>query len=103
MADMNIRNVEGGLLARMKAKAEANGMTLRCWVLWVASVALGEVGAQVAVSVPAEKVKRPAKVASDAPAACRRCDSAVLRDERNPKYWYCYRCKRQLDQGDIRQ
>ena len=33
---------------------------------------------------------------------CKRCDTPVLRDPKNAKYWLCRQCRRQLSDHEVR-
>ena len=35
-------------------------------------------------------------------ATCNRCDGTVKRDAKDAKYWYCFACKRQLDDREVK-
>ena len=104
MADMNIRAVDGGLLQAFKDRAAVEGMTLRAWVLASLRVTLDECGVVAPVAeVPTVAQVRQRPQAEESPVTCRRCDRPTPRDPKNPAMWYCYGCKRQLDEREVRQ
>lgn len=50
-----------------------------------------------------QEILEPVRALVDSVVTCRRCDEMVERDKKNPAFWYCTRCRRQLDTTEVRQ
>jgi hypothetical protein len=132
MADMNIRGIEDGLLRVVKQAAIERSFTLREYVQEVLAREVGYDAGRVKggdqkASSRKQTGSGESKVKGDGTtgegirgkgvgvredtgvirqgeqtAICRRCDAVLERDKRKPKYWYCFRCKRQLGEEDVK-
>lgn len=112
MSVLNIRGIDDGLMVQVKAAAALRGMPLRSWVVEVLEAAVGgtvpaalpvkrRVDAPQSVARIVAAVQAAVKPETTADTRCRFCDAQVQRDPRNAAYWYCQRCRKQLDSSEV--
>lgn len=121
MPSLLVKDIPADLLREVNYAASKVGLTQREWVLGTLALAIQEPAKTgftngsnwpnrietVAANVPrrASKTLEVKPVAAINPAQvvlCKRCDAHIGRDLKNPKYFKCNNCGRQLDDSEVK-
>jgi plasmid stability protein len=120
--DLNLRGVDEGLVTRLKVRAARENSTLKDVAVGLLEKGVGdeEVAVEATGQDQAGGTRKAARatIRKDAGIGkavrlhvdssvsgeiknCKRCNSVVLPDPKNPRYWKCVPCGRQLDQAEV--
>lgn len=110
--EWHIRKVDEKLGQLVKVAALGRGVSVQAFIVEVVSAAVGgtvpaalpvkrRVDAPQSVARIVAAVQAAVKPETTADTRCRFCDAEVQRDPRNAAYWYCQRCRKQLDSSEV--
>jgi hypothetical protein len=103
MAVIYLRGVEEEDVRRWKVAALESGKKLKEWIVEaLREQTNGSITKKEVVKKEGIKAKPNGVRVEEEVVACKRCGGRVNRDVRDPEYYYCFECKRQLDESEIK-